>query len=300
MKEFKDKVAVITGAGSGIGRGLAERCVKEGMKVVLAEINERRLKTIEKKLRKLGAKSILSIKTDVSKPDDIKNLATQTIDRFGAVHLLFNNAGVSNSKYTWNYTIKDWQWQLGVNLFGVAYGINAFAPFMMKQDFESIIINTSSVEGLFFGGGPGGAIYDASKNAIVSISETLKRELEQVNPPTKLKVSVLCPGWISTKIFNINSGRPLELQNNPEEEIEDGKIQDTIGKFKGSLESAHLPIPAEECADIVFNAIQNEEFYILTHNEPDFKNQIEQRFEGILKAFENLNNREKKSDNYGV
>lgn len=285
MKDFKDKVAVITGAGSGIGYGLAERCIKEGMKVVLAEINERRLKTAERKLKKLGATSILSVVTDVSKSGDIEELAKQTIVKFGAVNLLFNNAGVTNPKYIWNHTIKDWEWQLGVNLFGVIYGMKYFAPIMLKQDFESIIINTASLEGLIFGSGPGGAIYGASKHAVVSISETLKKELEQIDPPTKLKVAVLCPGWIATKIFKINSSRPQECQNAPEEEILDGKIDDSIRMFKDSHERAHLPMLPEKCAEIVFNAIKNDEFYIMTHNDPNLKNTIKERFEGILKAF---------------
>jgi len=289
MKEFKDKIAVITGAGSGIGYGLAERCVKEGMKVVLAEINERTLRRAEKKLNRIGG-NILSVKTDVSKPEDIKNLAKQTLDTFGAVHILFNNAGVSNTKYTWNYTLKDWEWQLGVNLFGVIYGINVFSPIMMAQDFESIIINTSSIEGLIFGSGPGGVIYGASKHAVVSISETLKMELELLEPPSKLKVAVLCPGWISTKIFSTtNPSRPEELRNSPEEIIEDKKIENSISMLKQALEGKRLPMLPSKCADIVFNAIINEEFYILTHNDPVLKNRIRERFNGILKAYDILN-----------
>ena len=289
MKDFKDKIAVITGAGSGIGYGLAEKCVREGMKVVLAEINERTLKRAEKKLKKIGG-TILSLKTDVSKVEDIKNLAKQTFDTFGAVHLLFNNAGVTNPKYTWNCTVKDWQWQLGVNLFGVIYGINVFSPIMMAQDFESIIVNTSSIEGLIFGSGPGGVIYGASKHAVVSISETFKMELEQLDPPSKLKVAVLCPGWISTKIFSTtNPNRPEELKNTPEENIEDKKIENSITMLKQALEGNRLPMLPSKCADIVFNAIINEEFYILTHNDPVLKNRIRERFDRILKAFDILN-----------
>ncbi len=289
MKEFQDKVAVITGAGSGIGYAFAVRCVKEGMKVALADINERRLKTAGRRLKKLGATEILSVKTDVSNPDEVKNLAKLTFDKFGAVHLLFNNAGVTNPKYTWNYTVKDWEWQLGVNLFGVIYGINNFAPTMLKQEFESIIINNASVEGLIHGSGAGGAIYGASKHAIVSMSETLKMELEGLEPQPKLKVIALCPGFINTKIFHFNANRPEELINAPEEELEDTKLDASLDTFRNNLEEGgQNPLSAEECVNIAFNGIRNDEFYILTHNNKSFKDNLKDRRDGILKSFDIL------------
>ena len=283
MIEFKDKVAVITGAGSGIGYALAERCAKEGMKVVLAEINQKRLKNAERKIKKMGA-PVLAVLTDVSKPEDIETLAKKTFDTFGAVHLLFNNAGVTNPKYLWNYTIKDWQWNLGVNLYGVIYGVTIFLPRMLKQDFESLIVNTASMEGLIFGTGGGGAIYGVSKHGIVSLSETLKMELEQTG--AKVKVAALCPGWIQTNIFHYNTNRPSEFQNEPDDEIQDDKVQDSITVFKSLLAEGHDPKSPEEAVNIIFKAIEEERFYILTHKTEELKSKIRARMEGILKEFD--------------
>ena len=172
MKDFKDKVAVITGAGSGIGLALAIQCAQEGMKVVLADIDRKFLRRANRKLERMGA-SFLTVLTDVSKSTDIEALAKETLDKFGEIHLLINNAGVGHSKYTWNYTLKDWEWQLGVCLFGVAHGVRIFTPIMLKQDTECHIVNVSSIEGLLPGSGPGGAFYGAAKHGIVSLSETL-------------------------------------------------------------------------------------------------------------------------------
>src|SRR4030042_4453683 len=147
MKEFKGKVAVITGAASGVGLGLAERCAQEGMKVVLAGINEDTLRKAEKDIKKTGATTLV-VKTDVSKASDVETLAKKTIDSFGAVHLLFNNAGVSAGISVWGSTLADWEWTLGVNLWGVIYGVHFFVPIMLKQNTECHIVNISSGNGL--------------------------------------------------------------------------------------------------------------------------------------------------------
>ncbi|MHA1885401.1 MAG: SDR family NAD(P)-dependent oxidoreductase, partial [Promethearchaeota archaeon] len=158
MKEFKNKVVVITGAGSGIGLALAERCAKEGMKVVVADIDKIGLRRAQRKIKRIGGESV-AVLTDVSKANDIEELAKKALEAYGAVHLLVNNAGIGNTKYTWEYTIKDWEWQLGVNLWGVIHGVRIFAPIMLKQNDESRIVNVSSMEGMATGSGPGGAVY---------------------------------------------------------------------------------------------------------------------------------------------
>ena len=282
MKDFKSKVAVITGAGSGIGLALVNKCVEEGMKVVLADIDERALKRAERKLKKVGAE-ILTVATDVSKPKDIEMLATKTIATFGEVHLLFNNAGVSNAKCTWNYTLKDWEWQLGVNLFGVINGIRTFVPIMLKQNKDCLIVNIASIEGLISGSGPGGAIYGVSKHGIISLTETLRTELAQIK--TKLNIAVACPGWVHTKIFRINRNRPEEFQNEPNKEIEDYKLDDSTGLFQELFDKSP-PILPEAAADKIFQGIKEDKFYILTHKDDVLKEKVKERFDEILKAFD--------------
>jgi len=241
MKNLKDKVAIITGAGSGIGLALAIQCAQEGMKVVLADIDEKFLRRAQRRIKRIGAQN-LAVLTDVSKANDIETLAKKTIDTFGAVHLLFNNAAVSNTKYTWNYTLNDWNWQLGVNLFGVIHGISTFVPIMIKQDTECHVVNISSIEGLFSGSGLGGAIYGVAKHGIMSLSETLRRELELKHP--KIKVSVVCPGGVITRIWYGDIHRPAAYQDDPNEIIEDSKVEDIYENFPDGLKESP-PISAE-------------------------------------------------------
>ena len=283
MKDFKDKVAVITGAGSGIGLALAIQCAQEGMKVVLADIDRKFLRRANRKLERMGA-SFLTVLTDVSKSMDIEALAKETLDKFGEIHLLINNAGVGHSKYTWNYTLKDWEWQLGVCLFGVAHGVRIFTPIMLKQDTECHIVNVSSIEGLLPGSGPGGAIYGAAKHGIVSLSETLKRELEIIG--SKLKISVVCPGAVITRIWYGDIHRPIKLQNAPTEEIEDSRNEDLYANVDADLDDSP-PISAEESAKIIMQGIKDEKFYILTHKDQLLKGLVKERFDNILKAFDN-------------
>ena len=283
MKDFKDKVAVITGAGSGIGLALAIQCAQEGMKVVLADIDRKFLRRANRKLERMGA-SFLTVLTDVSKSTDIEALAKETLDKFGEIHLLINNAGVGHSKYTWNYTLKDWEWQLGVCLFGVAHGVRIFTPIMLKQDTECHIVNVSSIEGLLPGSGPGGAIYGAAKHGIVSLSETLKRELEIIG--SKLKISVVCPGAVITRIWYGDIHRPIKLQNAPTEEIEDSRNEDLYANVDADLDESP-PISAEQSAIIIMQGIKDEKFYILTHKDQLLKGLVKERFDNILKAFDN-------------
>ncbi len=142
MLDFNGKVAVITGAASGIGRAMAVRCVEEGMSVVLAGINASNLAAVEADLTKLGG-AVLSVPTDVSKPEDIQRLAEKTLEAFGGVHLLVNNAGVYAGTTTWESTLHDWEWVLGVNLWGTIYSLRTFVPIMLAQDAESHIMNAS-------------------------------------------------------------------------------------------------------------------------------------------------------------
>ncbi len=286
MKEFKDKVAVITGAASGIGMELARLCAKEGMKVVIADIDKKRLPRVERRMRREGA-TVLGVTTDASQREELEKLAQITLDTYGEVHLLVNNAAVGNTKYTWNYTLKDWEWQLGVDLLSVIHGIRIFIPIMLKQDNECHIVNVSSMEGLMKGSGPGGAIYGLSKHAIVSLTETLSIELEAIE--AKLKVSVVCPGYVSTRIHFGDVHRPEKFHNAPEEQTGDTRNQDIYSKLDFNIEEALTQSPTitpERAAEIILDEIKQDKLYILTHKDDFMKGRVKQRFDGILEAFD--------------
>ncbi len=276
MKDFQDKVAVVTGAASGIGRALAERCAQEGMKVVLADVEESALKQAEEELKASGAQ-VLAVRTDVSQADEVEALAKITFDTFGAVHLLFNNAGVGAGTTVWESSLADWQWVLGVNLWGVIYGIHFFVPRMLAQDSEGHIVNTASSAGLIASSGLG--IYKVSKHGVVTLSETLALELAARG--SKLKVSVLCPEWVNTRIMDAERNRPPALANAPEEQHvspETAAMAETVRQVVRQLVQAGLP--PSQVAEMVFDAIRQEKFYILTH--PTTKQGVQLRMEAIL------------------
>jgi NAD(P)-dependent dehydrogenase (short-subunit alcohol dehydrogenase family) len=210
MKELHGKVAVITGAASGFGREFAIRCADEGMKVILTDIDTGGLGTTVA-LLKPGTESLV-IGSDVSSADSIEYLARSTYDRFGACHLLFNNAGVGTAGPIWTATLDDWKWTLGINVMGVVHGLRSFVPRMLAQKEESYIVNTASAAGLL--APPGSGVYAASKHAVVAITECLHHELRGQNAP--IGVSVLCPAFVDTGISNSERNRPAELaDSNP-------------------------------------------------------------------------------------
>ncbi len=258
MKDFKGKVAVVTGAASGIGFGLALRCAQEGMKVVLAGINEDTLKAAEKEIKRTGAATMV-VKTDVSKANDVEVLAKKTIDAFGAVHLLCNNAGVAAGSTIWGSTLADWQWILDVNLWGVIYGVHYFVPVMLKQDTECYIVNTSSIAGLSTV--PFHGIYSISKHAVVTLSELLFKELDMLGIKN-IGVSVLCPGAVKSKVMGSERNRPKNLKNKPAEDkyLLNPMVQSSIQHLATDIEKGMEP---SKLADIVFNAIKEKSFYIV-------------------------------------
>lgn len=272
MKIFKDKVAVVTGAASGIGRALADYCAQEGMKIVLADIEAAALTKAEQELRVNGA-TVLAVRTDVSKVDEVENLARQTLSAFGAVHLLFNNAGVGAGTTVWESTLADWQWVLGVNLWGVIYGVHTFVPIMLAQDTECHIVNTASIAGLI--AGPGLGIYKVTKHGVVTLSETLHYELQQRN--AKISVSVLCPAWINTRIMESERNRPPELQNQGADLMLRPEDEAVAEAMRQAVRTGMSPQQAAAC---VFDAIREQKLYILTH--PEAKPMVQQRMAQIL------------------
>ncbi|MHA1983179.1 MAG: SDR family NAD(P)-dependent oxidoreductase [Candidatus Hodarchaeales archaeon] len=274
MKSFKDKVAVITGAASGIGFGLAEKAAQEQMKIVLADVEEEKLSIAEEKLSNYGIRT-LAVNTDVSSNSSVEKLAKETIDTFDEIHLLFNNAGVGiTGPKLWEYTIDDWNWILGVNLWGVIHGINSFIPIMLKQNSEAHVVNTASSAGLLSPAGIGP--YNVSKHSVVTISETLHNELRAMK--SKIHVSVLCPGLVNTNITKADRNRPNSLQNRPNFEM---KRTDQLKSLTDMMErSIKKGITNTEVAEMVYNAIIEEKFYILTHNW--IKERFQVRSEKIL------------------
>jgi NAD(P)-dependent dehydrogenase (short-subunit alcohol dehydrogenase family) len=269
VNDFKNKTAVITGAASGIGRALAERAAQEGMKVVLADIEEKALTETTQAMQTAGA-TVLPVFTDVSKPDDIEALAQKTMEAFGAVHLLCNNAGVGGGGTIWERSLADWQWILGVNLWGVIHGVRTFVPLMLKQDVECHVVNTASMAGLV--SPPMMGVYSVSKHGVVTLSEILHHELAQRG--AKIKVSVLCPGFVNTRIMDSARNRPAELQT---DEAESPEQQALRQMFREWIENG---MPPAQVADCVFRAIREDNFYILTHAES--KEAVRLRMEDIL------------------
>jgi NAD(P)-dependent dehydrogenase (short-subunit alcohol dehydrogenase family) len=270
MKEFEDRVAVVTGGASGIGRAMAERFGAEGMKVVLADVEEGALRQAEAEFREKGI-DVLGVVTDVAKPEAVEKLAQQTLNAFGAVHIVCNNAGVAGAwGPTWESTLKDWDWIMGVNLWGVIHGVRTFLPIMLEQGDEGHIVNTASLAGLMRGAG----IYGVTKQAVVALSESLYNELKLAN--AAVGVSVLCPGWVNTKILDAPRNRPAELANaaEPEPDAQRDAATEIIRNFlKDGMDPAAI-------ADQVFEAIRDDKLYIITHPEMDFI--IRERFDNIL------------------
>jgi NAD(P)-dependent dehydrogenase (short-subunit alcohol dehydrogenase family) len=274
MQEFRDKVAVVTGAASGIGRGLAARCVKEGMKVVLADVEEPALQQAAEELRAAGGR-VLAVHTDVSKAKGVAALARQTLDAFGAVHLLCNNAGVAAGGSIWESTLADWEWVMGVNLWGTIHGLRTFVPIMLAQKTEGYVLNTASITGLlpYYHSAP----YQISKHAVVALSENLHYSLQEQKVP--IGVSVLCPGWVNTRIVEAGRNRPPELRNPMSGERPTPEQQAAYLEAVRTLQAGLSP---EKVADLAFAGIREGRLYILT--EAEFVPAIRERMEKMLQG----------------
>ena len=269
MKDLQGKVAVITGGASGIGRAVAERAAQLGMKVALADIEEGPLEQTAKELAATGVE-VEAVITDVSQAADIEALRDRVLSRFGAVHLVHNNAGVGAGGLLWTVSETDWKWVLGVNLWGVIHGINAFVPVLIEQG-EGHVVNTASLAGLISPGHMGP--YNASKHAVTSISETLYRDLRSTG--SRIGVSVLCPAFVQTGIAKSERNRPAWAP-----EPESDPLTEQGREFLRQVVAAGIA-PAV-VADAVLDAVQNDTFYILTHEEsyPSVKARMTDILEG--------------------
>jgi len=254
MQELNGRVAVVTGGASGIGFALASAFAAEGMKVVLGDIEAPALDDAVAKLESSGAEAI-GVRTDVSDDASVAALAAAAVDRFGAIHIACNNAGVGGGGLSWEAPLSTWEWVLGVNMWGVIHGIRAFVPILMEQD-EAHIVNTASIAGL--AAGPFMGPYNASKHAVVALSETLYHEMALMAP--QVKVSVLCPGWVRTRIAESARNRPSGGGSDEAAEANAGLILKTF---------IDRGMPPEELAPQVLSAIRGEQFWILPHDDAE-------------------------------
>lgn len=269
MKDFAGKVAVVTGGASGIGRAIAERFAEEGMRIVLADVEPGALAKATEEMKADGA-NVLPVRTDVSKDADMAALVKATLDYFGAPHLLVNNAGVSTSGKSWEISLADWEWVLGVDLWGVIHGIRHFVPVMLESGARGHIVNVASMAGLMSLGGM--APYHVSKHGVVTLSECLYQEL--LASGGTIGVSVLCPGWVRTRIADSDRNRPTGL-------VDEAALDD-IGKMIRAMSRAALEagMSPKEVAQRVFDAVLDDKFYILTHEQS--KETVRTRMTDIL------------------
>lgn len=274
MEQLAGRVAVVTGAGSGIGRALARRFAAEGMHLVLADVEKSALDAVAEELT-AGGSEVLAVPTDVSDGDAVDALAAQTLDRFGAAHVLCNNAGVGGGGLIAELATVDWQWVLGVNLWGVIHGLRAFLPVLLAQD-EGHVVNTASMAGHV--AAPGMGPYSASKYAVVAMSETLRAELPMQNP--RVGVSVLCPGWVNTAIAHSARNRPAALARAEAAEAETPHQQQMREMVAELLRTG---LPPERVAERVLDAVRENRFWVFTH--PDMKAPVETRTTELLAAF---------------
>jgi len=259
MQELRGRVAVVTGAAGGIGRALAERFGREGMRVVIADIDGAALAGVEQALRAAGIEA-LAVPTDVSRADAVASLAERTLHAFGAVHVVCNNAGVFAAGPSWAAPLSDYEFVLGVNVWGVIHGVRSFVPILLERGEEGHVVNTASMAALT--SMPLTAAYTMSKHAVLALSETLYHELRARG--ARIGVSALCPEAVATGIAHSERIRPPHLQRKsgeaegPEFALVEGAIRQTIARG----------LAPERIAERVVRAIREDRFYVLPEEDP--------------------------------
>jgi NAD(P)-dependent dehydrogenase (short-subunit alcohol dehydrogenase family) len=275
MKHFEGRVAVITGAASGLGREFANTAASLGMKLVLADVDAKALERATEELQAGGAQ-VISMVVDVSKREHVEELADAAMIRFHGVHLVFNNAGVAAGGLIWENSEADWEWVLGVNLWGVIHGVRVFTPIMLEcarrdPGYEGHIVNSASMAGLL--NPPAMGVYNVSKHAVVALSETLYHDLRLVDAP--VQASVLCPYFVPTGITHSEAHRPHDLENHHAPTASQQAAQTLVSK---AVESGK--VSAADVANITFDAIREGRFYIYSH--PQLLGTVAERKDAIV------------------
>ena len=270
MDNLTNKVAVITGGAEGIGKALAVALAAEGMKLVLADINESKLAETVAELAAGGAE-VIGVKTDVAQSAQVETLAEAAFAKFGKVNLLINNAGVAVGKSAWEATEKDWEWVMGINLYGVTHALRAFIPRMLASGEEGHIVNTASIAGLI--SVPSLSTYNVTKFGVVTLSEGLHHDLTLRG--ANIGVSVLCPGWVNTRIAESERNRASQDRTDMTK-LDKVSVKTNMAVMK-AVQSGISP---EEVARATVDAVKNKQFYILTH--PHTLKGVEVRMQDIL------------------
>ena len=271
MDEFAGKVAVITGGAAGIGLAMARRFGAEGMRLVIADIQQDALDSAVAELTAAGIETI-GVRADVSDRAQVQAIADAAMERFGAIHLACNNAGVGSGGLSWELTEADWKWVLGVDLWGVIHGVGVFTPLIIESG-GGHVVNTASMAGLT--SPPFMGPYNVAKHGVVALSESMFLELQMAAP--SVGVTVVCPGWVQTQIHTSVRNRPTTGDQAPDSEVTEADakmLQDTIGALiADGLQPADV-------AEQVFDAVANGRFYVLTH--PDWSSMVRRNTERML------------------
>jgi NAD(P)-dependent dehydrogenase (short-subunit alcohol dehydrogenase family) len=270
MENLRGRVAVVTGGASGIGRALAETFGRERMKVVLADVEPEALARTAREIGATGVE-VLAVETDVTKPAEVDRLAEKTLAAFGGVHLVCNNAGVFAGGLCWTQPVADYEWVLGVNMWGVIHGIRTFVPIMLERGDEGHIVNTASMAALT--ANPYAAAYHMSKHAVLALSEVLYHELRGTG--ARIGVSALCPEAVATRIDDCERNRPAALRGAA------GPLSPDVELVNGAIKAAVAGgIPTQVIADRVLQAVKEDRFYVLSDADA-WRKSCETRLEDI-------------------
>ena len=276
IQDFAGRTAVLTGAGSGFGLECARIGAQRGMKLVLVDVQQDALDRAAAELTAAGAE-VMARRVDVSSAAEMEALALEVVQRFGAPHFVFNNAGVGSGGLVWENSVRDWEWVLGVNLWGVIHGVRLFTPHMLAAAeadpaWRGHIVNTASMAGLLTP--PNMGIYNVSKHAVVSLTETLYQDLRLVSD--QVSASVLCPYFVPTGISQSHRNRPGDMAT------EKPTRSQLIGQAMSDKAVSSGKVTAAEVAAMVFDAIEADRFYIFSH--PRALGNVRARMEGIVNA----------------
>ena len=274
ITDFKGKTAVLTGAGSGFGLECARIGARLGMNLVLVDVQQDALDAATQEMQAAGAQ-VLAFKLDVSSASDMEAMGAAVLARFGAPHLVFNNAGVGSGGLIWENSVKDWEWVLGVNVMGVVHGLRIFTPLMLaaaQQDasWQGHIVNTASMAGLL--NAPNMGVYNVSKHAVVSLSETLYQDLSLVTD--QISASVLCPFFVATGISQSHRNRPSDLRGSKPTKSQ------LIGQAMSEKAVSSGKVSAADVAELVFDGVASNQFYIYSH--PKAIKSVQTRLEDIV------------------